>query len=506
MRQTKIIATVGPVTDQPDVTERMIASGVDLFRFNLAHGEPSDHLRRAQEVLKQAKTHGRTVGLIAELQGPKPRIGRFREGSVELSKNDRLVLDTFTELGDATRVGMNDPRLLEEVEHGTTLLIEEGRIAAWVEEVREQELLTRIVQGGVLSDNQSLTRAGGGLPAGGLTEKDQRDLRTAAEMGVDYLVVPFHKAEEVPRAQELLEEANGSARLIAKIDHTASVAAVDDLLEATHAIMIARGDLGPEIGDIMLPSLQRRVIHQARRANKAVIISSQMFTSLLYSPIPSSQEVTAVVEGLLTGFDSATPRGETPARFNTSSIANAVLDGSDAVLFTGRVATHDHPVDACTALDQICQETEGQVLEEDPDRWLGFETGEAESVSGLVAQYALGFANRLEAAALIAFIADDQTALSLSRGGAWTPIYAFSAEPQVRRQATLCRGVYPLSLPLKPPISNTQELFTKAIELLHQQGAIYEDDWVVITADGSFLAELGATSTLELVKIGESVH
>ena len=243
MRRTKIVATLGPATDEPGVLDRMIEAGVDVFRLNFSHGESEDHVRRAQEVRSRAQAHSRTIGIMADIQGPKLRIGRFENGAVELEEGQQFVLDTFTELGNENRVGVTYKRLPDDVERGATLLLNDGLVAIWVEEVRGQEVIGRVVKGGTLSDNKGLNRAGGGLTAQALTEKDRRDIHTVAEIATDYLAVSFPRsAEDVNKARELLEKAGGHARVLAKIERPEAVTAIDEIIDASDAIMVARGE------------------------------------------------------------------------------------------------------------------------------------------------------------------------------------------------------------------------------------------------------------------------
>ncbi|HKL78096.1 MAG TPA: pyruvate kinase, partial [Gammaproteobacteria bacterium] len=313
MRRTKIVATLGPATDQSGILDRLIETGVDVFRLNFSHGEASDHVQRAKEVRSRAQAHSRTIGIMADIQGPKLRIGRFAEGKVELAEGQQFILDTFTELGDETRVGVTYKRLPDDVERGATLLLNDGLVAIWVEEVRGQEIMGRVVKGGTLSDNKGLNRAGGGLTAQALTEKDRQDIKTVAEIGADYLAVSFPRgADDMEKARELLHKAGGHARILAKIERPEAVDNIDEIIAASDAIMVARGDLGLEIGDAAVPPVQKRIISKARHANKAVITATQMMESMTHNPIPTRAEV--------------------------SDVANAVLDGTDAVMLSGETA------------------------------------------------------------------------------------------------------------------------------------------------------------------------
>jgi pyruvate kinase len=478
MRRTKIVATLGPATDEAGVLDGMIEAGVDVFRLNFSHGDAEDHIRRAQEVRSRAQAHSRTIGIMADIQGPKLRIGRFENGAVELEEGQQFILDTFTERGDETRVGVTYKRLPDDVERGATLLLNDGLVAVWVEEVRGQEIIGRVVKGGTLSDNKGLNRAGGGLTAQALTEKDRSDIKTVAEIGADYLAVSFPRsAEDMNRARELVEKAGGHARILAKIERPEAVAAIDEIIDSSDAIMVARGDLGLEIGDAAVPPVQKRIIHRARMANKAVITATQMMESMTHSPIPTRAEV--------------------------SDVANAVLDGTDAVMLSGETAAGDYPVEACGAMDRVCRETERSAFEESPQSLTGFGTEEAHTVDESIAQSALAIANKLEISAIAAFTTSGRTALWMSRGGTRAPIYALSPEQRTRRQVTMYRGVYPISFPIDPEKHTPRELIISAEAELRRQGAVREGDLMILTL-GEPLGQQGSTNTMKVVRVGET--
>ena len=477
MRRTKIVATLGPATDGEGVLDGMIEAGVDVFRLNFSHGDPDEHIRRAQAVRARAQAHSRTIGIMADIQGPKLRIGRFQNGQIELHEGEPFILDTFTELGDETRVGVTYKRLPEDVERGATLLLNDGLVAVWVEDVRGQEVVGRVVKGGTLSDSKGLNRAGGGLTAQALTDKDRRDIHTVSELGADYLAVSFPSdAEDINRARELVERAEGHARILAKIERPEAVDAIDDIIEASDAIMVARGDLGLEIGDAAVPPVQKRIIHKARLANRAVITATQMMESMTHTPIPTRAEV--------------------------SDVANAVLDGTDAVMLSGETATGDYPVEVCGAMDRVCRETERSAFEENPNTLTGFDTESAGSVDESIAQSALGIANKLDIAAIAAFTTSGRTALWMSRGGTRAPIYALSPDQRTRRQVTMYRAVYPISFPIDPDHHTPRELVTTAEQELRRQGAVREGDQMILTL-GEPLGKQGSTNTIKVVRVGE---
>ncbi|NNF95895.1 MAG: pyruvate kinase, partial [Halobacteria archaeon] len=290
MRRTKIIATLGPATDDPKVMDRIIEAGVDVVRINFSHGSHEEHKERAEKVRNRARAHGRQVGVLCDLQGPKIRIERFKDGKVSLTEGDTFILDTELDpkAGTNERVGMAYKALPEDVSRGDTLLLDDGRIVLWVDSVEGSEVHCRVVVGGELSDRKGLNRQGGGLTAPALTQKDREDIKAAAEIQADYLAVSFPRtADDIEEARRLLQEAGGYADIVAKIERADALDNAEALIEASDAIMIARGDLGVEIGDAALPPVQKRLIRQARSLNRVVITATQMMESMIYSHIPT---------------------------------------------------------------------------------------------------------------------------------------------------------------------------------------------------------------------------
>src|SRR5690606_3784152 len=283
-RRTKIVATLGPATDDPKVLERMIEAGLDVIRLNFSHGRAEVHLRRAEQAREIARAHGRHIGVLVDLQGPKIRIGRFKEGRVELLEGEPFVLDADLPLdaGTAERVGVTYKALPQDVDRGATLLLDDGRVVLWVERVIGNEIHCRVVVGGELSDSKGINRQGGGLSAKALTEKDREDIKTAAEMRADYLAVSFPRsAADIHEARELFRAAGGRGGIVAKIERAEAVAAIAEITQAAEAVMIARGDLAVEIGDADVPPIQKRIIRVARRMNKVVITATQMMESMI---------------------------------------------------------------------------------------------------------------------------------------------------------------------------------------------------------------------------------
>ena len=332
-RSTKIVATLGPASSDAGVLERMFLAGVDVVRLNFSHGTAADHIKRAELVRETCRKVGRAVGIMADLQGPKIRVGKFKDGKIMLKAGQPFVLDAAIELGDATHVGLDYKELPRDVKAGDVLLLDDGKLVLDVVSVRGSEIHTVTRHGGTLSNNKGINRQGGGLTAPALTPKDIDDIRTAAQMKVDYLAVSFPKSgADMYMARELLRAAGGHAMLIAKIERAEAIPALEDIMQACDGIMVARGDLAVEVGDATVPALQKRMIRQARELNKLTITATQMMESMISSPVPTRAEV--------------------------SDVANAVLDGTDAVMLSAESASGQYPVETIAAMNRICIEAE----------------------------------------------------------------------------------------------------------------------------------------------------
>jgi pyruvate kinase len=332
-RSTKIVATLGPACSKPDVLRRMLAAGVDVVRLNFSHGTARDHVDRAELVRDVARALGREVAIMADLQGPKIRIGKFADGKVQLVPGAQFILDAECELGDTTRVGLDYRELVNDVGPGSVLLLDDGLIKLDVETVGGSQIVTRVVVGGTLSNNKGINRMGGGLTAPALTTKDMDDVKTAAQLEADYLAVSFPKSkEDMYMARQLMRAAGGRALLVAKIERAEAIPALDEIIDASDGIMVARGDLAVEVGNAAVPGLQKRMLRAAREHNKLTITATQMMESMIHNPVPTRAEV--------------------------SDVANAVLDGTDAVMLSAETAAGRYPVETVETMAQICVEAE----------------------------------------------------------------------------------------------------------------------------------------------------
>jgi pyruvate kinase len=471
-RSTKIVATLGPASADRETLTRMISAGVNVVRLNFSHGAADDHVKRADLVREVARALEHTVGIMVDLQGPKIRIGKFAEGSITLKKGDTFILDAACPMGDQTRVGLDYKELPRDVRVDDVLLLDDGRIVLDVAHVQGSEVITTVRHGGVLSNNKGINRQGGGLTAPALTPKDMEDIKTATALRADFLAVSFPKSgADMFMARELLRAAGGHALLIAKIERAEAIHAMDEILEATDGIMVARGDLAVEVGDAAVPSLQKRMIRLAREKNKFAITATQMMESMIESPVPTRAEV--------------------------SDVANAVLDGTDAVMLSAETASGKYPVETVEAMARVCLEAE-KSAEVSLDRH--FLDRVFTRVDQSIAMAALFTAYHLKVRAIAALTHSGSTALWMSRLNCGVPIYALTPEVSTRYRISLFRGVYPLMLQYAG--DNRETLLRLAEEKLVAVNAAQAGDLIVITV-GEPIGKPGGTNTMKIVRVGE---
>jgi len=473
LRRTKIVATIGPGSEDPKILDKLIEAGVDVIRLNFSHDLPEVHRKRAETARERAHAHGRTIGVLADMQGPKIRIGKFKNGAIRLAEGDVFTIDVNWPLAEGTqeRVGTTYKPLAVDVARAATLLLDDGRIVLWVDQVTGGEIICRVVVGGELSDNKGINRQGGGLSAEALTDKDREDIKTAASIQADYVAISFPRsAADVHEARRLLREAGGTGGIVAKIERAEAVRAIEEIIAAADAVMVARGDLGVEIGDAAVPPVQKRIIRLARQMNKVVITATQMLESMIENPIPTRAEV--------------------------SDVANAVLDGTDAVMLSAETAKGKHPVAAVAAMDRVCRVAE---QERDVTRSRHRENVAFARVDEAIAMAAMYTANHLNVKAIATLTESGATPLWMSRISSGVPIYALTSHMETRRKVTLYRGVYPVAFDFRT--SDTTELNREAIDELRRRGAVREGDMVIITK-GDHTGVLGGTNTMKIVVVG----
>jgi len=470
-RATKIVATLGPASSTQDVLNRMLAAGVDVVRLNFSHGAAADHEQRARLVRDAARSLGREVAIMADLQGPKIRVGKLANGKVTLKTGQHFILDADCELGNEERVGLDYKELPRDVAPGDVLLLDDGLIRLGVESVLGNEITTRVEVGGALSNNKGINRLGGGLTAPALTAKDMDDMKTAVAIEADYIAISFPKnKEDMYMARQLLRAAGGKALLIAKIERAEAISALEEIIDASDGIMVARGDLAIEVGNAAVPGLQKRMLRLARERNKLSITATQMMESMIVNPVPTRAEV--------------------------SDVANAVLDGTDAVMLSAETAAGRYPVETIEAMSQICVEAEKyDVGELDHD----FFNRTFTRIDQSVAMAALFTAYHLRVKAIAALTQSGSTALWISRHNCGCPIFALTPEVASQRKMALYRNVRPLYLEQG---ADRDQVLRAAEDLLLEKGQVQRGDLIVLTI-GEPMGKSGGTNAMKIVRVGE---
>ncbi len=476
LRHTKIIATLGPATDSEKVMGRLIDAGIDLVRLNFSHGLYEENAWRVKTLRKLSKQRNYEVGVLGDLQGAKIRIGIFRDGAVELDAGSSFCIDTGLPIdqGDHEAVGTTYEGLAADVHRGDTLLIDDGKIVLNVVEIVDGKIHCKVVVGGKLSSSKGINRKGGGLAVAALTQKDHQNIQDAVKLDVDYLAISFPRsAEDIRLAKKLFVEAGGDAGIIAKIERIEALEAVDEILDECDAIMIGRGDLGVEIGDAEVPGVQKSLIDKAHEKNRVAITATQMMESMIYSPIPTRAEV--------------------------SDTANAVLDGTDAVMLSGETAIGKYPVQTVKAMNRTCLASEQRGLKKMPDHRMYSRFGRVDEAIAMSAMY---IANHLDVEAIAALTESGFTALWMSRINSAIPIYALTRHEKTLRKVTLYKGVYPASLELLG--RDHVEVNKDAIDVLLKCRVVRENDLVIITK-GDLTGVHGGTNVLKIVRVGHLI-
>lgn len=473
MRRTKIIATLGPATDEPGVLAELIAAGTDVVRINCSHGTWEDRGRQIREVREISDAAGKHVAIIGDLQGPKIRINRFRDGPVTLEEGQPFLLDTAMDPkgGTLAGVGVAYERLPHDVARGDSLLLDDGQVVMVVEKVEGTRIHCTVSVGGTLSDNKGINRQGGGLSAPALTAKDKEDIRYAAGAGVDWLAVSFVRgAEDMHEARDLLRRAGGTAHLISKIERAEAVASLEGIIDASDAVMVARGDLGVEMGYAGLTGLQKKIIRLTRARHKVAITATQMMESMVRQRVPTRAEV--------------------------SDVANAVMDGTDAVMLSAETAVGEYPVQAVSAMSEVCIGAETYRLTSSRLRDRGED--EFQGVNEAIAMAVMYTANHLHPQAIIALTESGSTALWMSRVRSDIPIFAFTRHEVTRRRVQLYRGVYPIVYDITH--SDQGQVNDELLSVLRGMGHVEEGDLVIIT-QGEFTGVSGGTNSMKILRV-----
>ena len=474
LRRTKIVTTLGPSTDKGNNLEEIIKAGANVVRMNFSHGTKEDHINRAKQVRIIAQKLGRQIAILADLQGPKIRVSTFKDGKVHLNIGDQFTLDSDLPAGQGTQhsVGLDYTALPQDVAPGDILLLDDGRVQLQVTGVHGNQVQTHVTIGGWLSNNKGINKKGGGLSADALTEKDKADITTAAEMKVDYLAISFPRnSQDMHHARELAKQAGLDAKLVAKVERAETVAnnaSIDDIILASDVVMVARGDLGVEIGDPELIAVQKKLIRRARTLNRIVITATQMMESMMTSPMPTRAEV--------------------------MDVANAVLDGTDAVMLSGETAAGDYPVETVKSMAEVCLGAEKMSEASLSTYRLEQTFSSAEETIAMSTMYA---ANHMEGVkAMIALTESGRTALMMSRLSSGLPIFALSRNQSTLNCAALYRGVTPVYFDSKGEAGLTTA--NRAILTLKAQGLLDDDDLVIIT-QGDIMETIGSTNCMRIL-------
>ncbi|WP_296829556.1 pyruvate kinase [Thiomicrospira sp.] len=475
MRRTKIVATLGPATDRPGEIERIIKAGVDVVRINMSHGSAEDHIDRANWIREAAAKLNREVAVLVDLQGPKIRIAKFKNGPIELEDGAQFALDNAVgnEAGNQQEVGLTYKNLPYDVKAGDLLLLDDGRIVMQVNQVVGERVECTVTVGGTLSNNKGINLMGGGLSASALTEKDKEDILTAAKIDADYLALSFPRsAEDVEYCRTLAAQAGLHCSIVSKIERAEAVAddeTLDGIILASDVVMIARGDLGVEVGDAQLPALQKKIIKRARQLNRVTITATQMMETMIENAIPTRAEV----------FD----------------VANAVMDGSDAVMLSGETATGRFPSQVIETMGRICHEAEKSRSTRHSMHRIEDYFNAVDETIAMATMYA---ANHFNVKCIAALTESGNTPLLMSRISSGIPIFALTPHLSTRRKVCMYRGVYPSMVDYTG--LNDEEIQQNVLAQLKKFGIVQEGDLVILTR-GEQRGTMGGTNRLEIVKV-----
>ena len=477
LSRTKIIATLGPATDDAKTLREMIDAGLDVARLNFSHGNHAEQKKRLELLRKVAADCGRFVGVIGDLQGPKIRVKLFENSSVTLVEGDSFFLDSSLgdDAGNSDGVGVAYENLHKDVQPDDTLLLNDGQMTLKVSGVEGTRIHTEVVVGGVLSNHKGINRQGGGLSAPALTEKDRDDIRFAAESGMDYIAVSFvRSADDVEEARALFEAAGGTGQVIAKIERVEALDCIDAIVDAAEVVMVARGDLGVEMGYAELTGMQKRIIRLTRYKNKVAITATQMMESMINSPTPTRAEV--------------------------SDVANAVMDGTDAVMLSAETAIGNYPVAVITAMSNVCKGAEKHLLA--TGRTTHRLDDQFQEVDEAIAMAVMYAANHLDVKAIIALTESGSTTLWMSRIRSDIPIYAFTPHDATSRRVTLYRGVYPVSFRIEH--TDQRLLYRDIFSTLLSNELVDEGDLVIFT-QGDLSGVSGSTNSMKIISVNSSI-
>ncbi|MDW6001318.1 pyruvate kinase [Vibrio mangrovi] len=475
-RRTKIVTTLGPATDRDNNLEALIRAGANVVRLNFSHGTAEDHRLRARKVREIAAKLGQSVAILGDLQGPKIRISTFANDRITLNVGDRFTLDADLPpgAGNQESVGIDYKNLPDDVQRDDILLLDDGRVQLQVIMVEGRKIHTFVTVGGPLSNNKGINRQGGGLSAQALTEKDKQDILLAAELEVEYLAISFPRnGEDMQYARRLARDAGLEAKLVAKVERAETVsnqANIDDIIMASDVIMVARGDLGVEIGDPALVGVQKKLIYRAKALNRVVITATQMMESMIEHPMPTRAEV--------------------------MDVANAVIDGTDAVMLSGETAAGKYPVETVKAMAEVCIGAENVMEVKTQGYRLDSTFVTAEETVAMSAIYA---ANHMEGIkAIVTMTESGRTALMTSRLNSELPIFALSENESTLNRCALYRGVIPLYFDSHK--DSAYDIALEALAVLKEKKQLEFGDIVIIT-QGDVMGVEGSTNCMRILPV-----
>ncbi|WP_445493594.1 pyruvate kinase [Photorhabdus sp. SF281] len=475
LRRTKIVTTLGPATDRDNNLEKIITAGANVVRLNFSHGTAEDHIQRANKVREIAARLGRHVAILGDLQGPKIRVSTFKEGKIFLNIGDKFLLNANLGKGegDKEKVGIDYKGLPADVVPGDILLLDDGRVQLKVLEIQGMKVFTEVTVGGPLSNNKGINKLGGGLSAEALTEKDKEDIITAARIGVDYLAVSFPRTgEDLNYARRLARDAGCETQIVAKVERAEAVSSdeiIDEIILASDVVMVARGDLGVEIGDPELVGVQKKLIRRARQLNRVVITATQMMESMITNPMPTRAEV--------------------------MDVANAVLDGTDAVMLSAETAAGQYPAETVAAMARVCLGAEKMPGLSVSKHRLDTTFDSTEEAIAMSTMYAANHLNGVKA--IIAMTESGRTTRIMSRISSGLPIFSMSRHEKTLNQTALYRGVTPVYCS-----SHTDGITAanEAVNRLRDKGYLISGDLVLVT-QGDQMGTIGSTNTCRILEV-----
>ena len=476
VRRTKILATLGPATDNPEAMERLLNAGVNCVRLNFSHGTHDDHQKRIELVRAVSKKLNRVIGILGDLQGPKIRVANFIHGKIHLNNGDEFMLDAAmdSDAGTQNAVGIDYKELPHDVIAGDILLLNDGLLVFRVKKVDGTRVICEVMQGGELSNHKGINKKGGGLTAKALTEKDLDDLKFAVSLDVDYLALSFPRnAQDLLEARALIQKEKGTCGIIAKIERVEAVAAIDDIIRASDGVMVARGDLAIEIGDAEVPMVQKHIIQRARTLDKPVIIATQMMESMIHSPVPTRAEV--------------------------SDVANAVLDHVDCVMCSAETATGEFPIETIEAMVRVCLVVERQPQTQHSRHRVECQFTRVDEAIAMATMYT---ANHFDVRAVVALTESGATPLWMSRIRTGLPIYGLSRFSKTLGKMTLYCGVYPIYFDVTQ--CTRDGVNAAAIALMEKNNLLQKTDCVILTK-GDYLGRSGGSNAMKIVVVGEVV-